>query len=876
MAPGSRKLFLIDGNSLAYRAYFALPESIATSEGVPTNAIFGFATMLIKILSEHGSQATVVAWDAGMSGRESQYGEYKAGRPPRPDLLSAQWPSLGPLAEAFGYENVKIDGYEADDVIASLAEQAKEKGIDVTIVTGDRDAYQLIDDGNGNAAVQVMTTARGITDTKTYNRQAVIERYGVAPELIADLIGLKGDSSDNIPGVPGIGDKTAAQLLQQFGSLEGVLENIDKISGPKRRQNLEQFADQARLSKQLAILKRDLDCGIDLERPFDRALDTTRLRRLFNEFELREPMRRLQQVLTEQSGQSDQEASKLDMRPPSTHGSHETSDASPSDLDRFLTVQGGALTADRVGDRLLWAVSTEGGQVLLGTAESLEQLIVAWGDRPFIAHDYKAVVRRTAEDGEGECPMPANFAHDTLIAAYLLNPLRRHYDLEFLIEQEGIATGEIAADGLSRAANAIWRLAKAQSEELAANGLERLFRDIELPLIGVLCAMERVGVKLDTYRLGEISAKVTEQLYELEHEICGMAGEEFTIGSPQQLAVVLFEKLGLTRKRRGKTGYSTDAKVLRSIRHEHPIIEKVERWRELSKLKSTYLDALPDWISDRTGRLHTTFNQVGAATGRLSSTEPNLQNIPVRTPLGREIRDCFVAEEGNCLLTADYSQVELRILAALADEPVLKEIFKGDGDIHTTTAAEVFGLEGEQIGVAERSRAKAVNFGIIYGLTPHGLSEQLEISYEQAKEYIDRYMGRFPAVRAFIDETVAKATDQGFVSTLFGRVREIPELRASQPHGRALGERLAVNTVIQGTAADVIKIAMVNCCRALRDRELRTQLVLQIHDELLFEGPRDEADEAAQLVRTQMESAYDLDPPLRADVGVGETWLSAK
>jgi DNA polymerase I len=399
---------------------------------------------------------------------------------------------------------------------------------------------------------------------------------------------------------------------------------------------------------------------------------------------------------------------------------------------------------------------------------------------------------------------------------------------------------------------------------------------VELPLVEVLCRLERAGVKLDTEQLAETAANVEREIEQLEREIRGLAGEEFTIGSPQQLSRILFDGLGLSRKRRGKTGYSTDARVLSAIRDEHPIVAKVEAWRELSKLKSTYLDALPALISNETSRLHTTFNQTATTTGRLSSTNPNLQNIPIRTELGRKIRRCFIAEPGARLISADYSQVELRILAHVAGEEVLKEIFERDEDVHAATAAEVLKLPPEKIGPGERSKAKAVNFGIVYGLSPHGLSEQLGISHEEAAEYIERYLNRFPAVQKFIERTIARATDDGYVETLFGRRRQIPELRSRQYQTRSLGERLAVNTIIQGTAADIMKVAMVRCDRRLGEAALATRLVLTIHDELVFEGPEAEVERASDIVRLQMESAHELDPPLKVDIGVGENWLDAK
>jgi DNA polymerase-1 len=865
----NRELFLIDGNSLAYRAFFALPETIATSDGRPTNAIFGFASMLVKILTEYGPKATIVVWDAGMSGREKEYEPYKAERRPRPDLLAEQWPELEPLVEAFGYKNVRVDGFEADDVIASLTERAKEAGVDVMVVTGDRDAYQLPDDGR----VRVMTTSRGITDTRVYDREGVVERYGVPPELVPDFIGLKGDTSDNIPGVPGIGDKTAAQLIQKYGSLEGVLAHVDEISGKKRQENLRENSELARISKQLATLKRDIEADIDVAEVAAAPPDRSRLREVFREFELREPLRRLEEALGPE-----------DAAPRARAEQRIVPSVRAVALPKLAALRAGeaSIAIAREDDGVRWAAAIDGDS-LVGNARGLDELLESWGERPLVAHDWKSMSRAAAPalggaDGGGKRVAPRLLAHDTAVAAYLINPARRSYPLSELAEEAEIEVeaGDDLDGTLVREAVTAEALFLLQRPRIDALGLRRLFGQVELPLVEVLCWLERAGVKLDTYRLAEIAAGVSEEIEELEHGIWELAGEQFTIGSPQQLGRILFEKLGLSRKRRGKTGFSTDARVLRAIREEHEIVEKIEAWRELSKLKSTYFDALPGLIDARTGRLHTTFNQTATTTGRLSSTNPNLQNIPIRTELGRRIRSCFVAEEGCRLISADYSQVELRILAHVAGEQVLKDIFARDEDVHAVTAAEVLKLPPEQIGPGERSRAKAVNFGIVYGLSAHGLSEQLQIPHEEASEYIESYLNRFPAVQAFIERTIAEATERGCVETLFGRRRQIPELRSRKYQTRSLGERLAVNTIIQGTAADIIKVAMVSCHGRLREEGLATRLVLTIHDELLFEGPESEVERAREIVCAEMESAYDLDPPLKVDVGVGDNWLEAK
>jgi DNA polymerase-1 len=847
------QLFLIDGNSLVYRAFFALPDTIATSKGEPTNAIFGFASMLVKLLTEYGSVPTVVVWDAGWSGREQVYTEYKAERRSRPDLLREQWPALDPLVEAFGYQNVRVDGYEADDVIATLATQGAEQGVDVMIVTGDRDTFQLVGDH-----VSVMATGRGITDTKIYDRDAVIERYGIAPELIPDFYGLKGDTSDNIPGVPGIGDKTAAQLLQEYGDLEGVLSSIDKISGAKRKENLTNHADDARVSKELATSIRDVQVGVDVAESASQQPNRGELREVFRRWELRDPLRRLEEFMgAEEAGAARKTETVFEAK------AVEVPIGELAELSGELPTLATGRDTDEHGASVgpLRFAAYAGGEVMVGEAESTEALALAWADRPATAHDWKSI------------GIHAPLEHDTMVAGYLIDPSRRDYELQELAEDSGFSAKVDGADGLASAAVLTRALAQHQREVMNEEGLMKLFSDIELPLVEVLLEMERAGIKLDVMKVYEIAGKVEQDAGNLEREIWRLAGGEFTIGSPQQLGAILFEELGLSKKRRGKTGFSTDARVLAAIREEHEIVPKVERWRELTKLKSTYLDALPQLL-DENHRLHTTFNQTATTTGRLSSTNPNLQNIPIRTELGREIRACFIAEDGTQLVSADYSQVELRILSHISGEQALRDIFAAGGDVHTETAATIFSVAPGAIDPGMRSKAKMVNFGIVYGLSAFGMADRLNIPQEEAAEFIERYLGRFPQVKEFIDKTIGQATADGYVRTLLGRIRHIPELRSSNWQTRQLGERLAVNTVIQGTAADIIKIAMVRCAKALEGS--RTKLVLQIHDELLFEAPDDEAGEVGELVRNEMATSFELDPPLAVDVGIGRNWLEAK
>ena len=868
----AKTLYLIDGNSLAYRAFFALPDTISTSKGQPSNAIFGFASMLVKLFTEYGNNPTIVCWDRGTSGRKELDPRYKANRPSKPDLLREQWPHFAPIVESFGWHNVHVEGFEADDVIASLAEIARTAPdpVPVVIVTGDRDSFQLIDP---EGHVTVMATARGITETKFYDYEGVIERYGIAPELIPDFYGLKGDSSDNIPGVPGIGDKTAAALLQEFGSLETILSSVDQISGAKRKENLTNFAADARLSKELATIQRDVPLEVDplaiaaAESEPSRA----KLREVFIEFELRDPLRRIEAELGPGDDGDELAQAPLIEAEPAVSVTVEASSLAKAvalgDKNAALAI---AVASPEMEDGELFAREQEwrfaaycDGQAAVCELDDPAALAAALGERPVIVHDAKALG-----------VVPAVVAHDTLLAAYLLEPSRRSFVLDELCEEAGIAIS--LDDAGAREAALTSLLAARQRLMLEERGELSLLDTIELPLIPVLRSIEVAGVRLNTKTLAEIAQRVRDEITTLEQQIWDLAGEEFVIASPQQLSAILFEKLGLTKKRKGKTGYSTDARVLQSIRDEHEIIPVVERWRELNQLSKTYLEALPSLV-DEQSRIHTTFVQAATATGRLASINPNMQNIPVRTELGREIRGCFEAAPKLALLSADYSQVELRLLAHVAEEQVLMDIFSAGEDVHSATAREVFGVSEEEIDSGMRSKAKMINYGIVYGLGDYGLADRLNISRGEAREFIDAYLNRFGKIRHFMDQTVEKATDEGFVTTLFGRRRNIPELRSTNGQTRALGERLALNTIVQGTAADVMKLAMIEVAGALAATDLKTEMILTIHDELLFEGPKSEQKELTELVERGMIAPWgERQPPLAVDIGTGRTWLEAK
>ncbi len=837
------ELFLVDGNNLAYRAFFALPEELATTEGFPTNALLGFTNMLFKLLSDYRPKGVAVAWDTRAVHRHELSEDYKSDRRPMPDLLGEQFPYFRPIVEAFGYRNLEFEGWEADDVIATLATRADEEGIRTVVVSTDRDAFQLVTDN-----VVLMMTPRGVADVNVYTPDRVGARYGIRPDQIPDFIGLKGDTSDNIPGVPGIGDKTAGQLVAQYGSLEEVLDHVEELS-PARRKNLTEHADQARRSKELATMRRDLELDCD---PAELVLlppDRSELREMFRRFEFRNLLGRVDIL--------DDAVPAQAMRMPGTEVAWREGE--------FPEVMGRAALAIR-GDR--FALAREDDGVIVGTWDpALERRL----DRAdVIAHDFKALPRLTMEPVE-----------DTMLLAYLIEPGRASYELDDLAAEYGVepiptpvSDEETAA--LVRHAEIPRRLAPIMLDRVRERGAEDLYRNIELPLTAVLAAMEDNGVKIDTYRMGEITARLADRLEELEAKAYELAGEEFMLGSTQQVARILFEKLELTPGRKGKTGYSTDTRVLRSIRQEHPIVEVIEEWREYSKLLNTYLGPLPSLLSEADARLHTTFNQTVASTGRLSTSNPNLQAIPIRTELGKEIRSAFVSESGSRLLSADYSQIELRILAHVSGEPKLREAFARGEDIHTATAVEVLGKEPGALTAGDRSIAKMINFGIVYGISAFGLSENLEIPREQAQEYIDAYLARFPRVQDFIQRTIEQSKRDGYATSLLGRRRPTPEIRASNRQTRSLGERLAVNFVMQGSNADIIKKAMIAIHRRLREEGRGARLVLQVHDELLLEVPEAETGPVRELVREEMTRAYPLDPPLAVDIGIGDDWNEAK
>ncbi len=810
------------------------------------------STMLWKLLREEQPAYFVVAWDPpGPTFREARFAAYKETRPAMPDDLRAQIAPVKALFEAFRLPVVEVPGFEADDVLATLVERTREQPLEVVLVTGDKDMLQLVGPG-----VRVLSPGpRG--DKVVYDEAQVKDKWGVEPAQIPDLLALMGDSIDNIPGVPGVGAKTAVKLIGQFGSVARLYENLPLVGG-KLRETLAANRKQALLSRELATVSTRVPIPADLESFRRQEPDWERLRNLWTELEMHSLVRQLPAPTVETAVAEDPVL--------------ETPEALARYLDRVPA--GGPVALDWVGeggppDPLVSALGLfhpgAGGARLLPDAGHPPAAGSELGGRTVVGHDVKRVVEWWL--GRGVPPPPVE---DTAVAAYLINPARTNYRLEEVCAEMLREGPGLAAPGTR--AGWVWRLWDKQREVLAEAGLRSIYDEIERPLLPVLAVMERHGIRVDPERLTEFSKELERGLESLTREIYVLAGEEFNLGSPKQLATVLFEKLGLPPLRRTKTGYSTDADVLAELALGHALPAKIIEHRTLAKLKSTYADALPGLVNPRTGRIHTSFNQLVAATGRLSSSAPNLQNIPIRTELGRRIRAAFIPEAGWRFVAADYSQIELRILAHVCGEQSLIEAFRRGEDIHRRTASEVFGVAIEAVTPEQRDIAKTTNFSVIYGVTAFGLSRGLSISQKEAQEFLDRFFARHPKVKAYLEQTVASGRERGWVATLLGRRRYLPELKSTNPNLRSFAERMATNAPIQGTAADLIKIAMVRMSRALEARRFRSRMLLQVHDELLFEVPEDEVLALEALAREVMESAMPLSVPLKVDIKAGTDW----
>lgn len=895
---GVDQLFLIDGSSYFYRAFYGM-RGLTTSKGFPTNAIYVFTSMMVKILKQRKPRFLGIVFDApGPTFREKTFADYKAHRPPMPEDLAKQIPYIKRIPELFSVSAVEVGGVEADDVIGTLARRATARGIDTVIVTGDKDLMQLVtkelDDSRPGIVIYDDMKER------MYGIKEVVDRFGVPPARVADVLALMGDVTDNIPGVRGIGEKTASKLIAQYGGVEEIYRGLDRVE-PRWRKILEPERRNAEISKDLATIRIDVPVPLEPEAMTPGEPDLQRLIPFLTDLEFSKLLDAFQgadrvrqrALTTEQYGtilkEEDLQAVWDSLAREETIALDvETSGPDP-------------MRAELVGVSLC-AAPGKGfyiplGHRYLGAPAQLDRSVVLRGLQKLVGDPRKRIVGQNIGFDAlvlERCGVTiANIAFDTMLAAYLVNPDRGPFNLESLSREylghEKISFEDVAGRGkgqltfdqidverVSRKAcedvDVTLRLVPILEERLRRDGLLKLLQEMEVPLVRVLLDMERIGVRIDAEFLRRLSSEMAARSREIQKEIFAIAGEEFNVDSPKQLQRILFEKLKLSPGKRTKTGLSTDESVLARLAPEHPLPAKILQHRQLNKLRGTYVDALPQLIHPDTGRVHTSYNQAVAATGRLSSSDPNLQNIPIRTEEGRKIRRAFVPEPDHLLISADYSQLELRILAHMSEDPGLVGAFREDRDVHRATAAEVFGLPPEQVPDELRSRAKAINFGIIYGMSAFGLAQRLRIDQKTAQEYINLYFGRYRRVKEFLDRVLEQGEKLGYVTTLFGRRRYVPQLASKNWQIRGQEERVAINAPIQGTAADIMKIAMINVWNRYRNEGFSAKMILQVHDELVIEAPEREADRAAEVVRAEMERALEMRVPLKVDVSRGRNW----
>lgn len=886
----AKRIIIIDGNSLLNRAYYAMQRPMITRDGVYTQGIFGFMNMINKIMEDYGPDYMAVAWDMkAPTFRHKEYDEYKAGRRKMSPELAMEFPIVKEIMDAMHIANLEIEGFEADDIIGTLSRIAEEEGLSPLIITGDKDALQLTSD-----TTKVLITRKGISEFDLYDRSKMIDRYELTPEQFIDLKGLMGDSSDNIPGIPGIGEKTGIKLLKQFGSVEALVAGTDHIKAAKLRQKVEENIQMAIMSKRLATINRYVPLEMDLATFRVREPDYETLVGIYTRLEFNSFLKRLKHDGVEIDSASDE----LDMGAYSVE-IIETAEA----LDALRKLSDGETITIKVfgSDDHVAGARIDGIAMLRGntcwylvenetTREPITELLNEKHFR-FQGHDLAADYYMLLAEGIRSFTT----VFDSQVAAYVLDPARSSYDIKVMAldmlrheipsQKEFLEdAGQTTLFGTDHSAYANYGLhwcvvsdaLRAQQEkQLVQAESEFVCREIEFPLIRVLADMEHVGIRVDGSMLEEIGRRLTANIDQIQQDIYELAGETFNINSPTQLGPILFEKLGLPAGKKTKRGYSTSADILKKIADKHPIIDRILEYRTITKLYSTYVEGLRPLI-DQNGRIHAHFQQTVAATGRLSCTEPNLQNIPVRTEEGRELRKAFASDEGTILIGADYSQIELRILAHLSGDENLIEAFNHGDDIHRMTASRVFGLPYDQVTSLDRSKAKAVNFGVIYGMSSFGLSENLHITRKEADSYIRDYFSKHPAVKAYMDGQIALAREHGFTTTVFGRRRYINEIKASNFMTRQLGERLAMNSPIQGTAADIIKIAMNKVYYELEERGMRSRLILQIHDELIINTFPEELEQVKELLIRNMESAADLAVKLTCDMNQGTTWYELK
>lgn len=868
------KIVLIDGHSILNRAFYGVPD-LTNSEGLHTNAVYGFLNIMFKILDEEKPEYLTVTFDVhAPTFRHKMYAEYKGTRKPMAEELRQQVPVIKEVLKAMNIEIIEQEGLEADDLLGTISHMCEKKGLDVSIISGDRDTLQL---ATQHVKIRIPKTKQGRTEVEDYNFSDVVERYGVTPEEFIDVKALMGDSSDNIPGVPGVGEKTATKIIQQYKTIENAYEHAEEIKPPRASRNLQEYWELAKMSKALATINIHAAIDFDLEKARHGNPYTSAAHELFQKLQFKNLLSRF-----------DVETVSNDVE----DAFREVTD--PGEIEKIFAE---AEHAERVGA----AFSRDPGNVLplFAHPSGYGRISLSWGADRIVTipcdmdNDFTHLAERLSELAEkvkcfSMCGLKEFLQYlpgarngkcfDVIVAAYLLNPLKSDYGYEDVArEQLGLLIDEKLDDKKKSCYEAYTAYAAVPGLEkkLREENMDRLFREIEMPLVFTLYNMERAGIRVEAEELKIYGDKLGLRVAELEKEIYNLAGEKFNINSPKQLGVILFEKLEMPHARKTKTGYSTAADVLEKLAPEYPIVAKILEYRQLAKLKSTYADGLAGFIGDD-GRIHGKFNQTVTATGRLSSTEPNLQNIPVRMELGRMIRKVFVPEEGFVLVDADYSQIELRILAHCSGDEQLIRAYRDARDIHRMTASQVFHTPFDEVTDMQRRNAKAVNFGIVYGISSFGLSQDLSITRKEAATYIENYFETYPGIKKFLDDSVAHAKDSGYAVTLFGRRRPVPELKSSNFMQRSFGERVAMNAPIQGTAADIIKIAMINVDTELRKRNMKSRLILQVHDELLVEAEKSELDEVKAILKDKMEHAAELSVPLIADMHTGGNWYEAK
>ncbi len=884
-----KRLLVIDGNSLIHRAFYALP-LLSTKDGIYTNGVYGFLTMLYRIQEEYNYDYISVAFDKkGPTFRHEAFDLYKANRDSTPNELSLQFPILKEILTAMNINQIEMDRYEADDIAGTLAKLGEEEGLDVVLVTGDRDYLQLASD-----KTKVLITKKGITELEEYDRNKIIEEYGITPEQFIDLKGLMGDKSDNIPGVPGIGEKTGIKLLKEFSNMEALYENIDSVSGEKTKESLIEHKSTAFLSRKLGeiITNIPLDCSLEelkVEEP-----DWERLEEIYNKLEFNSLLSKIPEDKLSTKEDLSYEVKYKIVKNNDYNLIIKEIDKEKSFSFKFLFEEENYIKSEILG------IGIKAGENIAYYIDFLENDINIFREK------FKSYFESDKIEKYGHMLKTdifallkldiniENIAFDTMIGSYLLNPAQSNYSINELAkeylniygidEEELLGKGknkksfkdlslETQAEYISMTLDFINKVKEPIEEKIEEQGMKELYYNVELPLVEVLAHMEYNGFKVDLQVLEELGEEFQKEIDDLTQDIYSLAGEEFNINSPKQLGEILFDKLNLPVIKKTKTGYSTDAEVLDKLKGQHEIIDKILKYRQMVKLKSTYIDGLINEVNPETGKIHSTFHQTVTNTGRISSTEPNLQNIPIRTEEGRKIRKAFVAKSNEYILVdGDYSQIELRVLAHISQDPKMMEAFFHNEDIHTKTASEVFNIPKEEVTPLMRSRAKAVNFGIVYGISDYGLSRDLDISRKEAKEYIDNYLKNYNMVNKYMDDIIKKGKKDGYVETLLNRRRYIPELKSRNFNVRSFGERIAMNTPIQGSAADIIKISMVRVHKELTKRNLKSKLILQVHDELIIETFKDEEDEVKEIMKDVMENAIKLSIPLKVEISTGENW----